>query len=290
VSGTKIVKREFISVIATPDKHFSVTASGMKPIDRHDPAALSVALQIVDVVKPDIYIDLGDLGHFPYLSGFSVKKDLSNRVVTIDGKTASASLKLDHEIINHWHDLVRKACRRDTEMVQLEGNHDELLRICSHMEKYAAVADQDCWNAQKAWHLEQRRIKWIPYQRYGDTGKNYYDVGKLRFLHGQYALEQHINKHNKFWPGQNLVYGHMHTVEKKMFPHEKFCISVQTIGCLCTKYASYHRGRNNAWAQGLLEVKVFSDGSFLDNFIHILNGKAMYGGRVYHAKPIKGIS
>ena len=281
--------REYITAIVTPDKHFSVTKSGAKPIDRHDPAALSVALQIVEDVKPDIYVDLGDIGHFPYLSGFSIKKDLSNRVVTIDGETAAASLKLDHEVINVWWDHVMKACRKDTKFVQLEGNHDELLRICRHMEKYAAVSDQDCWYAEKAWHLDQRGVKFVPYQRYGE-GKNYYDIGKLRCLHGQYASEAYINKHAKFWPGQSLVMGHLHTYEHKRFPHEKFSLSVQSIGCLSTKYASYHRGRNNAWAQGLLVVKVFSDGTFLDTFVHILGGKATYGNKVYYAKLINGIS
>lgn len=284
------MKKEYILATVTPDKHFSVTASGVKPIDRHDPAALSVALQIIEDIKPDIYVDLGDLGHFPYLSGFSIKKDLSNRVVTIDGETAASSLKADHAVINVWWDYVMKACRRDTKFVQLEGNHDELLRICRHMEKYAAVADQDCWFAEKAWHLDQRGVKFVPYQRYGDTGKNYYDLGKLRCLHGQYANENFLDKHAKFWPGQSLMFGHMHVYAHKRYPHEKFSLSVQSIGCLATKYASYHRGRNNAWTQGMSVVKIFPDGTFLDTFVHILGGRATYGKKVYHAKPIKGIS
>jgi len=282
--------KEYFTVCVTPDKHFSATLSGIKPIDRHDPAALSVALQIIQDVKPDVYVDLGDLGHFPYLSGFSIKKDLSNRVVTIDGQTAAASLKADHEVINIWWDYIMKACRRDTKFVQLEGNHDELLRICRNMEKYAAVADQDCWFAEKAWHLDQRKVLFVPYQRYGENGKNYYNVGKLRLMHGQYANASFINKHAQFWPGQSICMGHMHTYEHKRFPHEKFSLSVSSIGCLCNKYASYHRGRNNAWAQGMLVVKVFPNGSFLDTFIHILDGRATYGDKIYYAKPIKGIS
>jgi hypothetical protein len=37
-------------------------------------------------------------------------------------------------------------------------------------------------------------------------------------------------------------------------------------------------------------VKIFPDGTFLDTFVHILGGRATYGKKVYHAKPIKGIS
>ena len=43
-----VVKR----AIVTPDKH----------VPLHDKAAISVLKQAIEIVKPDIYIDLGDLG------------------------------------------------------------------------------------------------------------------------------------------------------------------------------------------------------------------------------------
>ena len=45
-----IVKR----AIVTPDKH----------VPLHDKAAISVVKQAIEIVKPDIYIDLGDLGEW----------------------------------------------------------------------------------------------------------------------------------------------------------------------------------------------------------------------------------
>ena len=51
-----IVKR----AIVTPDKH----------VPLHDKAAISVVKQAIEIVKPDIYIDLGDLGEWGSASHF----------------------------------------------------------------------------------------------------------------------------------------------------------------------------------------------------------------------------
>lgn len=77
---------------------------------------------------------------------------------------------------------------------------------------------------------------------------------------------------------------HMHTRETKDFPHPSASTTVQTIGCLCGKRASYHRGRNNAWSQGMSVVHLFKDGTFRDEFIRILDGRAFYNGKLYTAK------
>ena len=44
--------------IVTPDKHFPL----------HDPEAISCVNQAIEIVKPDIYIDLGDTGEWSYFS------------------------------------------------------------------------------------------------------------------------------------------------------------------------------------------------------------------------------
>ena len=40
--------------VVTPDKHFPLA----------DKAAISVVCQTIEIVKPDIYIDLGDVGEW----------------------------------------------------------------------------------------------------------------------------------------------------------------------------------------------------------------------------------
>ena len=44
--------------IVTPDKHFPI----------HDKKAIKIVCQAIEIVKPDIYIDLGDTGEWEYFS------------------------------------------------------------------------------------------------------------------------------------------------------------------------------------------------------------------------------
>ena len=45
-----VVKRVFV----TPDKHFPL----------HDKKAISVVKKAIEIVKPDVYVDLGDVGEW----------------------------------------------------------------------------------------------------------------------------------------------------------------------------------------------------------------------------------
>ena len=50
--------------IVTPDKHFPL----------HDPKAISIVKQAIEIIKPDGYIDLGDAGEFSSVSHWQWKK------------------------------------------------------------------------------------------------------------------------------------------------------------------------------------------------------------------------
>ena len=58
-----VVKR----AIVTPDKHAPI----------HDRKAISVVKQAIEIVKPDIYVDLGDLGELQdvHIGNGSVKRN-----------------------------------------------------------------------------------------------------------------------------------------------------------------------------------------------------------------------
>ena len=55
-----VIKR----AIVTPDKH----------VPLHDRAAISVVRQAIEIIKPDIYIDLGDLGEWGSVSHWQWKR------------------------------------------------------------------------------------------------------------------------------------------------------------------------------------------------------------------------
>ena len=267
--------------VITPDKHFAHSVNGVKPQDRHDPAALSVVLQILKDIKPDIYVDLGDLVHLAYITHWNAAKDMIGRTKSEDGGFVEMCLMEDHKLVNRWLDHVQSACRKDTQYFQLEGNHEEILRNSSYMHKFDGL-DKTQFNAIKSWDLEQRKMKYIPYQKYSSK-PNYLQIGKLRILHGQYVATNHLTRH---WMSHqcSLIYGHLHTIESKSFPTSENHQSVQTIGCLCTPQASYHRGRNNAWGQAISVVYLFPNGQFRDVLVRIINGVAVFNGKVYRSK------
>ena len=55
-----VVKR----VIVTPDKHFPL----------HDQKAINCLKKAIEIVKPDIYIDLGDIGEWSAFSAWKYKR------------------------------------------------------------------------------------------------------------------------------------------------------------------------------------------------------------------------
>jgi hypothetical protein len=280
--GRKIGFSTKVAVIS-PDKHFAHSVNGQKAMDRHDPAAISIFLQIVKDIKPDIHVGLGDTAHLAYLSHWNISKGIGGRAKSEDGETIAMSLQEDNNLINRYFDNLQKSCKKDSEYIELEGNHEEILRNSRSMPLYSGFVTSD-WYPERAWRFAERGVKWIPYQKYGNN-PNWYQLGPyLRLVHGHYAGTNHLTRH--FLDHlTNVHYGHLHTIEEKAFRSPSAHISVKTLGCLCTPTASYHRGTNNAWGQGFEIVYLLPNGQFHDQFIKIIKGKAVYNGKVYTAKP-----
>ena len=59
-SDKGVVKR----AVVTPDKHFPL----------HDQKAINCVKRAIEIVKPDIYIDLGDVGEFNAFSAWKWKR------------------------------------------------------------------------------------------------------------------------------------------------------------------------------------------------------------------------
>lgn len=276
--------------VILPDIHFaSSVVDGRVPMDRHDTGAVSVALQILADLRPDYLCQLGDLVHLGYLSHWNRDKDMRGRVVALDGETLEMNLKNDHALINVWFDILQKTLPRKAELVQLEGNHEEIFRALTYMTTFDGM-DKTQFHPVASWNLQQRGVAWVPYQRY-DGSPNWAVFGKCKIVHGKYVSKNHLELHWRDMGCGNLKYGHTHSFETKDFPHPELSVNVQSIGCLCTRQASYHRGRNTAmgWSQGFSVMHLYPDGKFLDQYVRILNGRAIFDGKTYLAKPIKGI-
>jgi hypothetical protein len=64
ISMARKTKLKTKRAIVTPDKHFPL----------HDVPAINVLCQAIEKVKPDIYVDLGDVGEFESVSHWQWRK------------------------------------------------------------------------------------------------------------------------------------------------------------------------------------------------------------------------
>ena len=98
--------------IVTPDKHAPI----------HDKAAINVVKQAIELVKPEIYVDLGDLGEFGSVSHWQWKRKkkppLEYIMPKVDKDIAGVNALLDE--IDKSLDKVK--CK---ERHICAGNHDE---------------------------------------------------------------------------------------------------------------------------------------------------------------------
>ena len=105
---TGVVKRVFV----TPDKHFPL----------HDKKAISVVKKAIEIVKPDVYVDLGDVGEWHGCSHWQWKKKkrppLEYQLPFIDKDVKDVNKGMD----SIDESLDKANCK---EKYMIEGNHDD---------------------------------------------------------------------------------------------------------------------------------------------------------------------
>lgn len=269
------------------DCHIEARArTGQVPIDRHDPKALSLFLQIVKDARPDAIICLGDMAHLSPISPWQAAKGQYGQMATRDGEWAEGYLEDSMGACNLFLDLMHEA-GRCKDVTIMEGNHEEWLRFLRNKPEYKSVRD-DLWYPEKNWELKKRGYKFKTYQKYEDfCPENWVKIGRRKVLHGFWVAQNFLERHFKFLQCPFII-GHLHTSESKSFANipEGWVYDGHSIGCLCTKEASYHRGKLNRWSQGFVEVFEFSNGETIVCHIPFVNGVAIYRGKTYIPKRL----
>ena len=247
-----VVKR----YIVTPDKHAPL----------HDKKAISVVRQSIEIVKPDGYIDLGDLGEWNSVSHWQWKKKkkppLEYLMPRIEKDVDAANNLLDEidESLDKVNVKVKHMC---------EGNHDAWLD--GFVEEHPYLPQYKFANAC---NLAKRGYK------YHSMGE-YLKVGKLYFYHGhhfggQYHTANHLRK-----LGCNIMYGHWHNMQQDSVTHMDGPKSAWSIGCLKNMSGEKNTwlgGRQHKWAHGFAIVDYYSKGHFTVHTINIINGRASVWG------------
>ena len=103
-----VVKR----VVVTPDKHAPI----------HDRAAINVVKKSIEIVKPDVYVDLGDLGEWGSVSHWQWKRKKKPPVEYIIPEIEKDIIGVN-ELLDEIDESLDKANTKKKYICA--GNHDE---------------------------------------------------------------------------------------------------------------------------------------------------------------------
>ena len=251
---TKRVKR----VLVTPDKHFPL----------HDKKAISVLCKCIGVVKPDAYVDLGDVGEWESVSHWQWKK---KKRPPLEYQLPS----VDKEIIevNKGLDIIDKALANVncTDKHMIEGNHDDWLNRFVLENPYLKE-----YTFPKAVRLQERGYK------YYAMGK-YLKMGKLWFYHGHHFSGIHHTRNHLLRLGCNIMYGHHHDLQQTSVTHMDGPKSAWSIGCLkdmSSESNDFLGHRRVNWAHAFSIVDFFNNGYFTVHIQQIINGQTSLWGTI----------
>ena len=249
-----VVKR----IIVTPDKHFPL----------HDQGAINCLKKTIEIVKPDAYVDLGDVGEWGAFSAWKFKRKQAPPLeYLIEG------FNQDVIDVNKGMDMVDESLDKVNckEKYITEGNHDNWLNYA--VDKYPYIPQ---YRFKKAVRLDERGYTYYPF------GKHL-KIGKLYFYHGhQYGGQYHTANHLRKM-GCNIMYGHWHDLQQHSMTHMDGPKSAWSIGCLKDmgpKANDWLENRNINWAHAFAIVDFFKDGLFTVHIIQMINGRTSLWGEL----------
>ena len=253
-----VVKR----AIVTPDKH----------VPLHDVLATSVVRQAIEIIRPDIYIDLGDLGEWSSVSHWQWKRKKKPPVEYIIPKVEKEIKSVNIFLDKIDSSLDKAGCEKRHICA---GNHDEWLDY--FVREYPYLSRYGFKNAIKS------DDRGYIYHKAGE----YVKIGKMYFYHGhhfggQYHASNHLRK-----LGCNIMYGHHHSLQQDSVTHMDGPKSAWSIGCLKNMSEGKNTwlgGRQHKWAHAFAVVDFYSKGHFTVHIVQIIDGKASLWGELIKGK------
>ena len=244
--------------VVTPDKHFPL----------HDQKAINVLCKAIEIVQPDGYIDLGDVGEWFGCSHWQWKKKkrppLEIQMPRIDQDVIDVNKGMDQ--IDESLDKVNVR-----EKYMIEGNHDDWMNRFYEENEHKVFKVYKFKNAVK---LEDRGYKYLP------IGK-YLKIGKLNFYHGHHYASINHSRNHLLKLGGNVMYGHHHDIQQSSITHMDGVKSAWSIGCLkdmSSEKNDWLGGRSTNWGQAFAIVDFFHNGLFTVHVVQIINGKTSLWG------------
>ena len=249
-----VIKR----AIVTPDKHFPL----------HHQKSINVLCKTIEIVKPEIYIDLGDVGEWENFSHWKWKRKRKPPLEYL-----LPDLETDVIDVNKGMDQIDEALDKANckNKYITEGNHDNWLNM--FVESYPYVGKFTFKNAVK---LKERGYTFYPF------GKHL-KIGKLYFYHGhQYGGQYHTANHLRKL-GCNIMYGHWHDLQHMTATHMDGPKAAWSIGCLKDMGSGANQWLGNRqvnWAHAFAIVDFYEKGRFTAHIIQIIDGKCSLWGEL----------
>ena len=245
-------------VVVTPDKHFPY----------HDVPAINCLIKCIEVIKPDTYIDLGDVGEWESVSHWQWKRKkrppLEYQIPDIDKEVAHVNAGMDS--IDEVLDKVN--CKTK---YFLEGNHDDWLNRFVHENPYLKQ-----YKVEKCLNLKERGYIYYPMGEY-------LKIGKLHFYHGHHFAGVHNTKNHLSKLVANIIYGHHHDLQQSSVTHMDGVKSAWSIGCLkdmSNEANAWLGNRKHNWGHAFAIVDFFEKGYFTVHVMQIINGRTCLYGKV----------
>ena len=253
-----VVKRGVIS----SDKHFPLA----------DPKAISCFVQAINIIKPDFYVDIGDVGEWESVSHWQWKKKKRPPL-----EYQLPYVKKEIEEVNECMDEIDEVLDKSNckEKYMCQGNHDDWLDRFYEENPYVEWV-----KFEKACKLKERGFK---YYRTGE----YLKIGKLHYYHGHHFSGVHHTRNHLLRLGANVMYGHFHDLQQCSVTHLDGVKSAWSIGCMKkmdAKANSWLMNRRHNWSHAFAVVDYFDDGFFTVHIVQIIDGKTSLWGELIRSK------
>ena len=237
----------------------------------HHLPSFSILLQIGKEIGVDFLINGGDAVDAHGISAYT-KKTLERGVYEV-GKELDGFKK-------HIHDPLIKALKPERSL-WCGGNHDmqRITDVMSDLEEKGM--EQGLIDHYAEVMSIPNRFKGTETCEYND----YFIIGKLLFTHGTYHSKNHASQMAVAY-GMNSMYGHLHanqvfshkTVEREQ-PRE-----ATAVGAMCNLKMPYMKKRPSPWSNSFAVVTFLPSGQYAKEIINVINGKAIFRGKVYHGE------
>ena len=260
MEGINLAKNKNTKVMfVLPDQHYARGDCLQGGVDK---AAESVALQACKLIKPDIFVNLGDAGEWSSVSPYEFAKRSKRPSAEVTKPLLRRDIEAVNDGLDRWDKVIPKNCEKHF----IEGNHELWLR------NYAEEEAEPGYLPQRAMRLAERGYRFHPYGEY-------VKFNSLRMYHGgHYDGEAHAKVH-LLKTGVSVLYGHNHGKQEFGLSTLDGERSAWCIGCIAKLKKPFLKGRPTDWRSCFATVHLYDDNTYQVTTYDIIRGRCNVWGK-----------